>query len=240
MVEVLNELRDRFRLGVRATKHLLEEFRRAHDDLRQAWPTLRDARLEKIRPGHYRAVYVFSTQVPLPLDDQTTADPTPTQNGGGESPNPQLAHELRMRGLNPARAEQLARDFSAEHIRHHVDVHDHELKHVGVQAFTNPAGRLYRRITESWDPFDGYKPPKERDRAQRTKAAGLAKQKAEAEAEAREQAEWEAKTPEEKAAERTNTGAIVQQGLTGQPPTPQQRDERYTELLRGYQEVPQS
>lgn len=237
VAEDLNDLRDRFRLGVRATKDLLKEFRHAHEDLRAAWPLLQEVRLEKILPGRYRAVYVFSTQVSLPFAGEPTAaperplpmaEPEPLAGEGAG-----LAEELRRRGMNQARADQLARSHSAEHILHHLDVHDQELKHVTSGTITNPPGRLYKRIVENWEPFEGYRAPEDRQRTQRAKAEAIAKQKAAREAEKAEMARLASLTPEEKARERLERYVLLQSFQ--RPVTPEQRERKYQEFLAEYQ-----
>lgn len=238
VVEDLNDLRERFRLGVRATKDLLKEFRRAHEDLRTAWPLLQDIRIEKVVPGRYRAVYVFSTQVSLPFSADAESAPGPaaapapkTEAVAGEWAG--LAEELRLRGLNQARADQLARAHTAEHIRHHLDVHDQELKQAASGAITNPPGRLYKRIVENWEPFEGYRGPEERQRTHRAKAAAIAKEKAEKDALEAERTRFASLTPEDKARERLERFTLLQS--FHRPMTPEQRERKYQEFLAEYQ-----
>ncbi len=229
--EDLIELRERFRLGVKKTKHLLEEFRRAHDDLRQSWPLLQEVRLEKVTPGRYRAVYVFSTQVSLSLDAAPEASSKPAADPMGES-DPQLVEQLRQRGLNPARSADLVRAYPAERIRRQLDIHDQELKHVGVGQITNPPGRLYKRIVEDWAPFDAYKSPDVLKRVHKTRAAAAAKERAENEALEAERARFDALTPEEKANVRL-ARYMAFQSVMG-PVSAEQREQKYREYLDEY------
>lgn len=193
--EDVETLRNNIRLGVRRTDHLLEELRRAHADLLAGWPLLRDVRFEKIRPGRYKAIYVFSTQLEL----ITAPRPAKREAGAPRDPAP-LEVELTSRGVSAAVARRLVRDHEEDVIRRQLDVHDQEL--VAGEKIQNPGGRLHRRIVEDWTPFDGYRTPEQRQRSDEARRRQADKERRDREERDQERARWEAMTPEERVEER--------------------------------------
>jgi hypothetical protein len=222
--EDLVELRERFRLGVRRTDHLLQEFRRAHDDLRAAWPLLREARLEKITSGRYRAVYVFTTQVSLPLEANgpvpEAAQPPPMGERPAPTEDEALLRDLTFRGLNKERARHLVRNHDVDRIRLQLDIHDQEIKQ--RSDIEKPAAWLYLRISENWEPFEGYKSPAERHRAAKQRQDQVEKERAQQRQIEAERAAWEALAPEERAAKRTERWAEFRAAI-GKPLTDHER-----------------
>jgi hypothetical protein len=231
--EDLFVLRDHFRLGVRRTDHLLEEFRRAHDDLRAQWSLLRDARLDKVRPGHYRAVYVFSMQLELLAGESQETKTSrsdggePQQPGRGE-PLSELEHELTSRGVAAGVARRLVRNHPEERIRRQLDVHDQE---AAATKLENPGGRLRLRIEDDWSPFEGYKSPEHRARQDAARRQEAQRRRREDEAQERERARRDALTPEQKAEERLQRWLLVQRA-TGRPPSSDQIAAKHAEYLQ--------
>jgi len=227
--EKLEDLRERFRLGVRLTKNLLQEFRRSHDDLTANWPALQSARIEKISRGRYRAVYVFSNQLPLGLDESARPEERAEQ-GRVAIIDPPVVQDLRLRGISITQARKLAQEHAEEDIRHHMDIHDRELKtRTDIQ---NPPGRLYSRITEGWAAPEGYVPPAERKARQARRRAVETKLRDEVEAAERDQQEFDALPPEERARRRADTWFLVFPGKR----TDEAWQAKYDEYLRSYQQ----
>jgi len=224
--EDVETLRNNIRLGVRRMDHLLEELRRAHADLLAAWPLLRDVRFEKIRPGRYNAVYVFSTQLEL-----LTAPRPPKREQTKEREPADLELDLTARGVTAAVARRLVRDHDETLIRRQIDIHDQEM--TAGQKIENPGGRLHRRIVDDWTPFDGYRTPDDRMRVENAKRAEAQKRRAEQEHEERERARWNALTPEQKADERVQRWVMVQTSFK-KPPSEAQIAEQRSKYLDDY------
>jgi len=224
-------LKDRFRLGVRETKHLLAQFRRAHKALMDQWPILQDARIEKISKGRYRCVYTFDVQMDLPFTPGTKAPKKPKKPA--QTPLSELVKELSERGITESVARRLEGDYTAEEIHLQIDVHDAELKQQGTNI-TNPAGRLRKRIQERWAAPDWYETPEKRQ--QRSEKAA---QQAREEAEDRDRIDnwWKYETPEEKAtAHVEGYWMFAFQGKHGwgKEPSEEQRHEAYLEALKRF------
>lgn len=220
VVENLLDLRERFRLGVRAVKHLLLEFRRAHEDLLGNWPALREARIEKISPGRYRVVYVFSNQLELldvgkeEIKKASQAGPGETVSGRGEASVSELERELTSRGVTAGVARRLVRKHPEERIRRQLDVHDQEAAGTKLE---NPGGRLRLRIEEDWSAFEGYKSPEDRARQEAARQREAGKQRREEAERQQEQARWDALTPEQKAEERLARWLAMQEAFKSRP-----------------------
>jgi hypothetical protein len=229
VVEPLDDLRQRFGLTVRQTKHLVLEFRRAHTDLLAAWPMLRDARIEKVAPGRYQATYAFSPQTRIQLDPSAAAPASePTGEGREAVADNPLVRDLTFRGVNAQRAKHLVRDQDPERIRLHLDVHDQEIKQ--RTDITKPGAWLYLRISENWEPFPGYKSPTERHRESKRVRDEEGKQLAlQREIEA-DRAAWFALAPEERARKRTERWAEFQ-AILKKPLTDAEREALYEKHL---------
>jgi len=234
VVEQLLDLRERFRLGVRVVRDLLKEFRHAHDDLVQHWPALREARIEKLSPGRYRVVYVFSNQLELLAGDvqetkisrtQTTRSHVGDRGVGAAS---ELERELTSRGVTAGVARKLVRKHSGEQIHRHLDVHDQEAAGTKLE---NPGGRLRLRIEEDWTPFEGYRSPEDRARQDAARRREAGERQREEEARERERARWTALTPEQKAEERLTRWLTVQTA-TGRTPSEAEIAARRSDYLQ--------
>jgi hypothetical protein len=226
------ELRERFRLGVRQTKNLLLEFRRAHEQLMKSWPELRDARIEKITKGRYRCVYEFDVQIDLPFVPEQTPQ-KPKKEAEKSKLNP-LANELVNRGLSPKTAVKLVARHQDDLVRRQLDIHDYELQQ-GV-AMTSPAGRLRKRIEEDWAAPKSYQTPKERQ-----KATQVASEQARDVAQEEHQRThwWEHGINAEQKAEQYVAGPwlakwLLNHGFKGEP-SREERKDAYTEALERYQ-----
>lgn len=206
VVEPLDDLRQRFGLTVRQTKHLVLEFQRAHTDLLAGWPILREAQIEKVAPGRYQAVYVFSPQTRLQLDGAPVAEPA--GEGREVIEDDPLVRDLTFRGINAQRARHLVRAHDPERIRLHMDIHDQEIKQRSDIA--KPGAWLYLRIRENWEPFPGYRSPAERHNETKRRQDQEGRQYAvQGEIEA-DRAAWFALSPEERAQKRTERWAEFQ------------------------------
>ena len=113
------------------------------------------------------------------------------------------------------------------------------LKRLPAGQIKNPAGSLYKRITEGWGPFEGYRPPEDRQRSRRAKLAAEEKERLEDERRRRERAEWDALPPAVKAERRTATWVSIQTAMK-RPPSPEEREAKYREYLREHEETPVS
>ncbi len=153
--ENIKDLKERFRLGVRADHHLNEEFRRAHKDLLEKWPALQGADVHRVRRGHYELVYSFGLQTSPETRANSTETPKLVPQNGATA----LVTELTRRGVIASVAAHLADRFPDSRIKRHIDVHDQEAR---LTLLQNPGGRLRQRIEEDWQPFEGYIPPEER------------------------------------------------------------------------------
>lgn len=176
-----------------------QSLRRAHAELvhhsflaaQPVWEWSRDSKKVLYAPGSR------STR-PVRLES------APVEQGSGEAPQNSLGEELTARGVTAGVAERLIRDFPEERIRRHLDIHDQELA-AGVKQ-ENPGGRLHRRITEDWTPFEGYKTPEQRQAADEERRRFEDRERAEVDRRAtdeerlrQERAEWAAKPLEERA-----------------------------------------
>lgn len=152
--ENIKDLKERFRLGVRADHHLNEEFRRAHKDLLKEWPVLQDAEVQRIRRGRYDLVYSFISKTPSESTTTLAETTTPERDENTTA----LIADLTKRGVIESVAARLADRFSASRINRHIDIQDHEARQTQLQ---NSGGRLRQRIEEDWKPFAGYISPEE-------------------------------------------------------------------------------
>jgi hypothetical protein len=231
--EDIFELKERFRLGARKTKHLLEEFRRAHNDLMKQWPVLQDARIEKVSTGRYRCVYTFDVQIDLPFDRVQTSESAQKQGPEPKLALSELAQELVARGVTAEVAAKLVDTHPEALIRRQLEVHDQELKQ-GSAAITNPGGRLRKRIEEDWAAPKGYQNPDERLKAQQQTAD---KAREAALDEDRRRHWWKYETPEQKAAGHTAGPWLVRWKLEhdfSSEPSQEEKDAAYAAALEQF------
>ena len=226
VVEDIFELRERFRLGVQKTKHLLERFRKAHADLMPHWPILHEARIEKLGPGRYQCVYVFDVQFELPLREQQS------KRRKKNADLPPLAVEMVERGMTPDIARRLAGKYPEDQIRRQLDIHDQEQKQ-GTKH-TNPGGRLRKRIEEDWASFKGYRSPEDREKASEKVRAARQQQEEE---EDRRVNWWKYQTPEQRARDYASgqwgVSWKLQHGFEGEP-SEEEKQEAYEEALERF------
>ena len=222
----LTELRERFRLSVKRMKDLLREFRHAHDELAQTWPALKSARIEKLGPGRYEAVYEFSNQTELVLEEPpAVGERAPAAPIEPHEPPDPLAGALTRRGISARAARKLVQEHDAAYIRQHLDVHDQELA-TGAKL-DNPAGKLRVRIEDNLPPFEGYAPPDQRAAEEERRRAYQERREQERAEQEALRAQRAAMTPEQRADEDLDLWLHRRLLMGGEPPTAEERQAHY-------------
>jgi hypothetical protein len=225
--EAMDELAKRFQVKASAAKKVAQQFNRAHALLLKHWPLLEDASVNFQGRGRYLCVYRFRNQPKLPFSANGDQDKQAVPEDKDE-----FVDELVRRGIRIDQAKRDVRQFDPERIRRHLDIFDEEKK-TGV-VFTNPGGRLHKWIAGDLPPFVGYKPPELREAVRRSREEEAQKRRAEQDAVRADREAFEAKSPEDKARERTARRIMVLESLEKRRVAEAERESIYQGFLAEY------